>query len=114
MYATKALLCLTILLVHLSALTQASCGFAEARFERTRFGTEVRYCEYKGLNLLPGSWLIDKDDCMAITCNAHGMSMCGYDVNAGVRMPPPGCRIVSDGCEPRYIPMPGSRTRCPT
>lgn len=47
-------------------------------FMLVEFGTIVRYCEWRGMPILPGSVLYDKESCLKVSCSEFGLKACGY------------------------------------
>ncbi|XP_064603699.1 beta-microseminoprotein-like [Liolophura sinensis] len=96
-----------IMLLALAAVVvEEVCGFcASSRVQQeiTEFGTIVRYCEWRGMPILPGSVLYDKESCLKVSCSEFGLKACGFGINTGTMRGPVGCRAVSDGCQVRFI-----------
>lgn len=59
--------------------------------------------EKKIVKLEPGSDYIS--NCQQCKCSNTGLSCCGIGFYAGVIEPPPGCKVVPDGCDAVTIRM---------
>ncbi|XP_046367502.2 beta-microseminoprotein-like [Haliotis rufescens] len=87
-----------LLLLGLVASAESFCFVDKVYTDVSKYGSITQYCMYKGLKMQVGSHL-KTADCIECNCNDTGLGCCGFGIKAGVVQPPPGCKVVADGCK---------------
>ncbi|XP_067660953.1 uncharacterized protein [Haliotis asinina] len=86
-----------LLLLGLVVSAQCFCFIGQVYTDVSKYGTVTKYCMYKGLKMQVGSE-IKTTDCIGCTCSDSGLHCCGFGIKGAVYGPPPGCKVVADGC----------------
>nr|AGG35567.1 PfN44 [Pinctada fucata] len=74
------------------------CYKTFGRIDKTVSGRLIPVCEFNGLDILDGS-TFSTAACTECVCNEGTLACCGYGINGGKVVAPPGCKTVADGCE---------------
>ncbi|XP_046576526.1 uncharacterized protein LOC124284498 [Haliotis rubra] len=70
--------------------------------ETNQFGTELVYCKYQNVSMLPDS-IWKTTDCEQCECTRSGMFCEGFGFNAGLFGAPEGCVVANDACDIRLV-----------
>ncbi|XP_052264892.1 uncharacterized protein LOC127867627 [Dreissena polymorpha] len=104
-----ARLLLVLMGIFQTAFGAVSIGSIETRLEH---GTEVKFCTYKGMRLLPTSIIIDYDACNECHCNEDGLRCysVGYTVSAIGKSK---CTNVKIACQNTWVLKSNKKKPCP-